>query len=344
MSDVENSATESAQPVAETGKAASAPKGDKKVIISVVVVVLLLAVGVVAWLAYRPDGFAQSPAKRVGCIDADAIYSLEEFKNAEKQIKDFSDAKTKEFEKAVKEKNGKEGAENELQLLYNKFQNEYEVNRNKIMLPLNNRAQAAIASVAASKGLYVVLDKRIVVCGVPDITEDVKKVFQQKGELKIPKEEDTSKSPVAYFDQSIVRKLKVFGEVDIRLSQARADMMREYEKKAPSLSASEKEALQREMTARFEALSQQQYTPLYQKVNNSVNKVAKDLGISLVLNKQTVMYGGRNITDEVIDTFTASLNEAGGTAAGQSAGGAAPSQGASQGSGAGGASTAPTSK
>ena len=139
MSDVENSATESAQPVAETGKAASAPKGDKKVIISVVVVVLLLAVGVVAWLAYRPDGFAQSPAKRVGCIDADAIYSLEEFKNAEKQIKDFSDAKTKEFEKAVKEKNGKEGAENELQLLYNKFQNEYEVNRNKIMLPLNTR-------------------------------------------------------------------------------------------------------------------------------------------------------------------------------------------------------------
>ena len=32
------------------------------------------------------------------------------------------------------------------------------------------------------------------------------------------------------------------------------------------------------------------------------------MGISLVLNKQTVMYGGRNITDEVIDTFNASLS------------------------------------
>ena len=183
----------------------------------------------------------------------------------------------------------------------------FSFNRNKIILPLNNRVSAAIAIVSASKGLKVVLDKRIVVCGVPDVTEDVIKLFRQEGELKLPSEEDTSDSPVAYFDQGIVRKLKVFGEVDIRLSQARADMMREYEKKAPSLSAAEREALQREISARFEALSQQQYGPLYQKVNNAVNQVAKNLGISLVLNKQTVMYGGRNITDEVIDTFNASL-------------------------------------
>ncbi|MGM9992351.1 MAG: OmpH family outer membrane protein [Candidatus Bruticola sp.] len=282
--------------------------GNKKIVGVVVAVAVLIIIGIGTWMFLSPSGMMSSPAKKVGCIDASAIYALDEFKNAEKQIADFAEAKNKEFEKAVSEKNGKEGSETELQLLYNKLQGEVEVNRNKIILPLNNRVSAAIASVSAGKGLNVVLDKRVVVCGVPDITEDVKKLFQQKGELKVPSEEDTSDSPVAYFDQGIVRKLKVFGEVDIRLSQARADMMREYEKKAPSLSASEREALQREMSARFEAISQQQYAPLYQKVNNSVNKVAKDLGISLVLNKQTVMYGGRNITDEVIDTFNASLN------------------------------------
>ncbi|MGM9998216.1 MAG: OmpH family outer membrane protein [Candidatus Bruticola sp.] len=307
MSEVDLSKNSADNTAAETVSESAAPSGgSKKIIGAAVAVAILIIIG--TWMFFSPDGMMSSPAKKVGCIDASAIYALDEFKNAEKQIADFAEAKNKEFEKAVSEKNGKEGSETELQLLYNKLQGEVEVNRNKVILPLNNRVSAAIASVSAGKGLNVVLDKRVVVCGVPDITEDVKKLFQQKGELKLPSEEDTSNSPVAYFDQGIVRKLKVFGEVDIRLSQARADMMREYEKKAPTLSASEREALQREMSARFEAISQQQYAPLYQKVNNSVNKVAKDLGISLVLNKQTVMYGGRNITDEVIDTFNASLN------------------------------------
>lgn len=301
------SASETAAPSPSSAPSAEGGGGNKKVWGIVGVIVLLLAIGIGVWYAYSPDGLMSSPVRKVGCIDADAIYALDEFKDAEKKMQEFSEAKAKEFDKAVKEKTGKEGAEAELQLLYNKLQGEVEVNRNKIILPLNNRVSAAIAIVSASKGLKVVLDKRIVVCGVPDVTEDVIKLFRQKGELKLPSEEDTSDSPVAYFDQGIVRKLKVFGEVDIRLSQARTDMMREYEKKAPSLSAAEREALQREISARFEALSQQQYGPLYQKVNNAVNQVAKNLGISLVLNKQTVMYGGRNITDEVIDTFNASL-------------------------------------
>lgn len=310
MSEIDLNKTAADGAAAEKSSEAAAPSGGnkKKTVAIVAAIVALIVIGIGTWMFLSPGGMMSSPAKKVGCIDASAIYALDEFKNAEKQIADFAEKKNKEFEKAVSEKNGKEGAETELQLLYSKLQGEVEVNRNKIILPLNNRVSAAVASVSASKGLNVVLDKRVVVCGVPDITEDVKKLFQQKGELKVPAEEDTSDSPVAYFDSSIVRKLKVFGEVDIKLSQARADMMREFEKKAPSLSASEREALQREMAARFEALSQQQYAPLYQKVNNSVNKVAKDLGISLVLNKQTVMYGGRNITDEVIDTFNASLS------------------------------------
>lgn len=297
---------------ADSGKKPEGPtesKNDKRSKLWIIAgAVLLVVVCFCGWLFFVPNDIIKAPpAKRVASLDADAIYALDEFKNAEKQMKEFSDKKAAEFDKALKAKNGKEGAEAELQLLYRQLQNEVEVNNNKTMLPLKNKVTAAIANVSAKKNLSVVLDKRIVVCGVPDITDDVKAVFQQKEEVKLPSEEDSSDSPIAYFDQSIVRKLKVFGEVDIKLTQARSDMAREYEKKAPKLSDSEREAMQREMAARFEALSQQMYAPLYQKVNNSVNKVAKDLGISLVLNKQTVMYGGRNITDEVIDTFNASL-------------------------------------
>ena len=325
MSDLEKSANTAAAEEKKESASESASKksGSKKGIIAagIIAAVILCICG---WLFFCPNNIIKpAPVKRVASLDADAIYALDEFKNAEKQMKEFSDKKAAEFDKAVKAKTGKEGAEAELQLLYSQLQNEIEVNNNKTILPLKNRVTAAIASVSSDKGISVVLDKRIVVCGVPDITEDVKTLFQQKSDLKVPEEGDTSDSPVAYFDQAIVRKLKVFGEVDIKLTQARTDMAREYEKKAPKLSESEREAMQREMSARFEALSQQMYAPLYQKVNNSVNKVAKALGISLVLNKQTVMYGGRNITDEVIDTFNSSLTGASGTEEAGAAGSAA---------------------
>lgn len=305
-------ATESNAPAASVP---GAPKSHKKNII-IAIVAVLAALGL--WALVAPTSFGNvagcvlavvapdkygPPAKKVGSIDQEVIFGLEEFKKAETDMKAFSEKKKKEFEAAVKAKGNKQEAQAELQTLYRKINLEIEQENNKILNPLQTRAEAAVALVARSKGLTVVLDKRIVVFGVPDITEDVKKAFQQKGELTLPAETDTSSSAVAYFDQSVVRSLKVFTEAEMKLYNYRNDMVAEYEKRAASLSPQEKEALQREMSAKFDALKEQIMTPLYQKVTASVNQVAKAQSISLVLDKQNVMYGGRNITDSVVETF-----------------------------------------
>ena len=291
----------------ETAKKADAPAkqgGSKKTIIIAVVLVLAAAIG--AFLAMNSDQLTTT-VKKVGSIDREAIFSLEAFTKAEKELQAAAEAKQKEFEKAAKAKAGKKDADMELQNLSRKMQLEMNQKRNTLLNPLQTRAEAAVASVARSKGLTVVLDKRIVIYGVEDITEDVKKVFEQEGELKLPDAVDASNCPVAYFDQTVVRSLRVFTEAEMRLYAERSNMMREYEKRVPKLSASEKEAMQREMSARFAALQEQIMTPLYQKVTNSGNEVSKAQGISLVLDKQNVMYGGRNITDAVVETFLSSV-------------------------------------
>ena len=300
--------------------------GGSKILLLIGGLVLLVALAVGFWVKYNPGLFG-SPTRKVGAIDQEAIFTLDEFKKAEQEIQALGDAKKKEFEAAVKAAGNKQGAEAELANTYRKFQLEVQQKKNQILNPLRTRAEAAVATVARSKGLTVVLDKRIVVYGVPDITEDVKKVFQQQGELKIPADQDTSNSPVAYFDQDVVRSLKSFQEADLRLFQHRNDLMREYENRAAKLSASEKEALQRELTARLEAFKEQTMAPLYQKVTASVNEVAKGQGVSLVLDKQNVMYGGRNITDSVVETFLQKVGQPG-TAASPAAA-SSPAAGAS---------------
>lgn len=267
--------------------------------------VLLVALAVGTWVTMDPSILPGSAAKRVGSIDQEKIITLEEFKSAEKELQAFSEKKKKDFEAAVKAAGEKpdEAKTRELQTLYQKIQMEVQQEQNKKLNPLKTRAEAAVATVARSKGLTVVLDKRIVVYGVPDITEDVKKVFQQTGDLTLPAEQDTSKSPVAYFDQAVVRSLKVFQESELKLFQFQNDLMGEYQKRAEKLGPSEKEALQRELAARLEAYKEQTMAPLFQKVTASVNEVSQTQGISLVLDKQNVMYGGRNITDAVVETF-----------------------------------------
>ena len=41
------------------------------------------------------------------------------------------------------------------------------------------------------------------------------------------------------------------------------------------------------------------YAPLFRQVNRTVKKVAESQNLDLVVNKEHVMWGGRNITDEV---------------------------------------------
>lgn len=257
-------------------------------------------------------GGGEGPTKKVAALDQDVIVNLKAFKDAEEKLKKSFEAREAELKKKIEAAQGDAEKQNLLQQAQLEMQKE----RNEILMPLKTRAEAAVASVAREKGKIVVLDKRIVVYGVPDITEEVKAKFETEGEITLPEEQDTTTSPIGYFDQEVVRALKVFQEAEIEIFQKRAELARDMQKQAEKadISPTELQNLQKEATVRLEAFQEQKMTPLIQAVNDSVEEVAQAEGLSLVLDKQHVMYGGRNMTNEVVETFLKKVGGGGASA------------------------------
>ena len=239
--------------------------------------------------------------KKVASIDEAVIYKLDEFKNAEEELKKFAEERKK---KLLEE--GKDKSPDEQQKLSQQFQMELQKKQNELLNPLKEKARAAVANAAKDKGVTVVLDKKIVVYGVPDITDDVKTLMTSGGELSYPKEEaDVETAPVGYFDQGIVRSLKVFQQGEAELIQERNKMLAEWKAslgdKKPT--PAEIQGIQKTIETRLQSIQEQKFSPLLKAVTDSVEEVAKKEGLSLVLDTQHVMYGGRNLTENVVDTF-----------------------------------------
>ena len=180
------------------------------------------------------------------------------------------------------------------------------------MEPLQQRQEAAILKISRDHKLTVMLDKRIVVYGVADYTDEVKKLFQSKEEIKVGDEVDTSKSPIGYFDQDVVRSLKVFQLVSAQVQRKQIELMKKLEEAKNKVTPAELQVLQNNARGELEAYQEQVMTELFSKVNDSVKEVAEGQGLALVLDKQHVLQGGRNMTSEVVDTFLKKTSDKGG--------------------------------
>ncbi|MFA5504786.1 MAG: OmpH family outer membrane protein [Vulcanimicrobiota bacterium] len=255
----------------------------------------------------------KAPVKKVASIDESVIYQMDMFVKANEDLNKWAEETSKKKQEEVKDKSDEEKAK-----AFQEYQAELDIKTNETLNPLKEKARAAVANAAKNKDVTVVLDKKIVVYGVPDITDEVKALLESGGELTYPEEnaEELKVAPIGYFDQNIVSSLKVFKEAEMELFQERNAMlqkMREELQKAEQAgkqpSPAEIQAMQKAIEARLESLQQQKLTPLLKAVNDSVEEVAEQEGLSLVLDTQHVMYGGRNLTEMVVDTFLKKVSE-----------------------------------
>lgn len=254
-------------------------------------------------------GSPSAAAKKVASIDETAINEMEEFKKAQKELDDWAQAEVEKRAKAVEKK-----SDAEKQAAFQEYQLELSKKQAEMLNPLKDKARAAIALVAKDKGVTVVLDKKIVVYGVPDITEDVKTKLSSDNKLEYPKEEiDPAQSPIGYFDQDVVRNLKVFKEADIAIATERVNQIKsiqeKFKKEGRNPTAAEMQSMDQLLSARLQALQEQKMGPLIKAVNDSVADVAKAENLSLVLDTQHVMHGGRNLTEQVVDSFLKKVDE-----------------------------------
>ncbi len=74
----------------------------------------------------------------------------------------------------------------------------------------------------------------------------------------------------------------------------------EYDKAAASLGKDEKVKLFQEYQAKLDAKKEAMLAKAFEKVNQTISVVAKEQGLSMVLDKQVILYGGKDITNEVL--------------------------------------------
>lgn len=265
------------------------------------IVVIILIIGLIALVGYfGHKTYKEKFGKKieVGSIDKDDVLELSAFRKANRSI----EKKIKELDVEYAKK--AEGATQEQQEeLFRSYQSEVEAIKSGEVKPLLDKVQASIALVAIEKKMKVVLDKKIVVCGAVDITEEVKDKFRSSEELETPEENIGLESQIGYFDQEVVRSLKMFRDVDNEFFQWYSKLKTEVEKKVQDLPEDERQKFFNEYNAKFMKRREEMYLPLLQKVEKTVEEVAKEKSLVLVLDKQYVMYGGQNLTDAVVDKF-----------------------------------------
>ena len=134
-----------------------------------------LLVAVAAFLT-APAALAADVAD-IGFVDQGALAELPSFQSASRKLNDFGKRLQTEYLGRARHANAQQQAQ-----LAQEFQGRMADEQRQLVGPLFAKAQVAIASVASSKNLTVIVDKRIVVFGGTDITANVRDLLTSPGD------------------------------------------------------------------------------------------------------------------------------------------------------------------
>ena len=79
---------------------------------------------------------------------------------------------------------------------------------------------------------------------------------------------------------------------------------KEFADKSSGLSDADKQNLDRQLGQRVEQKRQELLQPIIEKINAAIKEVADAKGLSVVIAKQQVIYGGVDITEDVLKKIT----------------------------------------
>lgn len=79
---------------------------------------------------------------------------------------------------------------------------------------------------------------------------------------------------------------------------------REFQQRSRGLSAVQRQELDRQLQQQFLTKREELFSGLDKDIRQSVEKVAADRGVSIVLDRTVVLYGGTDLTDAVVAQLT----------------------------------------
>ena len=257
--------------------------------------VLVAAAAVTALaLALTPQVLATDIAD-IGIVDQAAIGNLSQFQTAKAQLTQVQQQLQAQFQAAIK---GKSQADQ--QRISQDFQNRLSQQQHAIFDPLLGRANAAIAQVAANKGLSVVVDKQIVIFGGLDITKDVTDLLSQPGQV-VPPVNTPAPSEIGYVDRSQIDALPKMKAASDAFVQFQNNLRQQLSSQVnPKTPADQRQKLLQQYQSQMTDERAKVLQPVVDLTDKAISSVAKTKGLLLVVNAENRVYGGTDVTADVV--------------------------------------------
>lgn len=231
----------------------------------------------------------------IGYVDQSALAAIPRFAAANRELVAYHADLDKQFAQQLK---GVRSAADQARLAQT-FQARFTDRQRSLLGPLFARAQVAVASVASSKNLSVVLDKRIVVYGGQDITKDVVSLVSGVAD-PVPPVNTPLPSRVGYVDQLQIDALPKVRAAQDTFNAFQAGQQRAAQDK---LRGAKTDADRSQIMAQYQsALDGEQkkvIQPLIDQEQSVIADVAKKRNLILVVDRNNVIYGGTDVTADV---------------------------------------------
>jgi Skp family chaperone for outer membrane proteins len=244
-------------------------------------------------VAFTPQVLAVDIAD-IGFVDQAAIGQLGPFVAAQQQFASFQRDLGAQFQAQIK---GKAPADQ--QRIYADFNARAAAKQREIFGPLLDRANNAIASVAANKGLSVVVDKSIIIYGGMDVTKDVVDMLNQPGPVLAPVNTPPP-SPVGYVDQRQLDQLPKVKKANDDFMAFRQNLQSQLNAQLRGKSADQRQQTISSFNSQLSDEQKKVVQPIIDSTNAAIAAVAKKQGLLLVIDSQSRVYGGTDVTPDVL--------------------------------------------
>jgi outer membrane protein len=257
-----------------------------------------LGVALAALMAVATLGAPASLAADVtdiGFVDQAALSSLPSFQNAAKQLAAYKAQLDKQFAQRLKGVHD----QNVQARIAQEFQNKFGAKQQELMAPLFARAQVAIASVASSRNLSVIVDKRIIIVGGQDVTSAVADLLMGPGD-PIPPVNTPPPSTVGFVDQTQIDAVPKLKAANDAFQKFQADQQQQVQTKMKAAKTdADRQQILKDAEAALEAKKKDLIDPLVDQTRNAIASVAKTKGLLLVIDRTNLIFGGTDITSDV---------------------------------------------
>ena len=246
-----------------------------------------------AFLLVAPQALA-TDISDVGFIDQAAVGDLAPFQAARQQFTAFQQSMSPQFQAAIK---GKSPADQ--QAISAQFNQKLAAEQQRLFSALFARAQTAIAAVAANKGLNVVVDKSIVIFGGMDITKDVLDVMNQPGPV-VPPVNSPAPSEIGYVDQQQLDALPKAKSAQSTFMQYRQQLQSQLNQQLAGKTDAQKPAIIQSFNSQLSDEQKKVIQPLVDATTKAIADTAKSKGLLLVIDQTNRVYGGTDVTADVV--------------------------------------------